>query len=113
MASSCSGHHENTRIILRIKRKNGTDVAPEFYSQDETRPIAKRLTSKTGELLSKTSQKSRSEPFTSARANRLTAEAMARAAERATSVGADSIAARAFSEAAAARPASCSRTARP
>src|SRR5271166_4892821 len=56
MASSCSGHHENTMITLRIKRKNGADVAPEFYSQDETRPIAKRLTSKTGELLSKTSQ---------------------------------------------------------
>src|SRR5271165_2949741 len=55
MASSCSGHHENTRITLRIKRKNGTDVAPEFYSHDETWPIAKRLTSKTGELLSKTS----------------------------------------------------------
>src|SRR5271166_3605474 len=55
MASSCSGHHENTMITLRIKRKNGADVAPEFYSQDETRPIAKRLTSKTGELLSKTS----------------------------------------------------------
>ena len=31
-------------------------MAPEFYSRDETRSIAKGLTSKTGELLSKTSE---------------------------------------------------------
>src|SRR5262249_29192292 len=48
------GHHENSRKLPDFKAKSRIGVAPGFYTCDESRPIAKGLTSNLEEKLSKT-----------------------------------------------------------
>ena len=48
--------HQDSQLHRNRLGKNRFDVAPEFHPRDENRSIAKGLTSKTGELLSKTCQ---------------------------------------------------------
>jgi hypothetical protein len=55
MVPSRVGHHENIRKIQRFKGKNWFYMAPGFQLANESTPIAKGLTAKTDELLSKTS----------------------------------------------------------
>ena len=54
MVPSRAGHHENSRKLQRFKGKNWYYVAPCFQLANEPAPIAKGLTAKTDELLSKT-----------------------------------------------------------
>jgi hypothetical protein len=55
MVPSDAGHHENTEIIQHFKGNSRVDVAPGIHVGYESRPIAKGLAPKIGELLSKTS----------------------------------------------------------
>jgi hypothetical protein len=55
MVPSDAGHHENTEIIQHFKGNSRVDVAPGIHDGYESRPIAKGLAPKIGELLSKTS----------------------------------------------------------
>ena len=55
MVPSKAGHHEDSRKIQRFKGKNWFYVAPGIQLANESRSIAKGLTAKTDELLSKTS----------------------------------------------------------
>jgi hypothetical protein len=55
MVPSKAGHHENSKIFQRFKGKKWRHVAPGFQLANESKAIAKGLTAKTDELLSKTS----------------------------------------------------------
>ncbi len=54
MAPSCSRHHDHRDISLGFKTILKPNVAPGMAASDDPRSIAKGLTSKLAELLSKT-----------------------------------------------------------